>query len=215
MLLNCRQCYNLFINQIKNKWIGENKKDCVKVIFEVKMASSSNSQGGGGQAFDSFYQELKAVSILFMISSDCCEWHIWVMSHSLAILFIRHPYFILHDDRQKLRFTTQLLFRFEFNIKRKILISYNTDNKSELLTSSWATKFGGGYFINFFFCPNAQVLLENACFRFEPTCANLWRGQNGHFWAKNGVFELFGALEHLKRGHRWPIMLASKLSIYL
>lgn len=31
------------------------------MIFEVKMASSSNSQGGGGQAFDSFYQELKAV----------------------------------------------------------------------------------------------------------------------------------------------------------
>ena len=43
------------------------------MIFEVKMASSSNSQGGGGQAFDSFYQELKAVSIIFMISSDCCE----------------------------------------------------------------------------------------------------------------------------------------------
>ena len=70
--------------------------------------------------------------------------------------------------------------------------------------------FGGGVIllIFFFFGSNAQVLLENACFRFEPVCANLWRGQNGHFWAKNGVFELLGALEPPKSAIGGPILLA-------
>ena len=69
-----------------------------------------------------------------------------------------------------------------------------------------ASKLGGRLF--FFFCPNAQVLLENAFTRLELICTNLLRGQNGHFWAKNGVFELFGALEPPKSAVGGPILLA-------
>ena len=38
-------------------------------------------------------------------------------------------------------------------------------------------------FFFYFFVPNGQVLLENVRTRFEPNCANLFRGQNGHFWS--------------------------------
>ena len=47
--------------------------------------------------------------------------------------------------------------------------------------------------------PNGQVLLEIAHTRFEPVCANLFGGKNGHFWAQNGILELLGALEPPKR----------------
>ena len=75
-----------------------------------------------------------------------------------------------------------------------------------------ASKLGGR---SFFFCPNAQVLLENACFRFEPVGANLLRGQNGHFWAQNGVFELFEALERPKSVLGGPILLATAIQVII
>ena len=53
--------------------------------------------------------------------------------------------------------------------------------------------FWGGVVI--FFVPNVQDLLGNVRTRFETVCANLLGGQNGHFLAKNSVFELLGPLK--------------------
>ena len=66
--------------------------------------------------------------------------------------------------------------------------------------------FGGsGLFLNFF-VPNGQVLLEMAHTRFKMVSTNLSWGQNGHFWTKNVVLELFWALEPPRSGHRGPIL---------
>ena len=63
-------------------------------------------------------------------------------------------------------------------VSRKVVFLVHWD----ILNGFW----GGGYFFIFFFyffVLNGQVLLENARTRFEPNCANLFRGQNGHFWS--------------------------------
>ena len=67
---------------------------------------------------------------------------------------------------------------------------------------------GGGYFVIFFFVPNCQVLLGDACTGFEPECATLLGGQKWPFLAQNSVFQLLGPLEPPKIALRGPILLA-------